>query len=41
IEPVYTGRLFFGLQDLLEKGFFDEAARIVVIHSGGMQYLTH
>lgn len=39
IEPIYTGRLFFAAVDLLKKGFFGENPRLLVIHSGGMQYL--
>lgn len=34
---VYTGKLFFGVMDLIEKGFFPAASRLLVIHSGGLQ----
>jgi 1-aminocyclopropane-1-carboxylate deaminase len=34
---VYTGKLFYGVTDLIGKGFFPEASRLLVIHSGGLQ----
>jgi 1-aminocyclopropane-1-carboxylate deaminase len=34
---VYTGKLFYGVMDLIEKGFFPEASSLLVIHSGGLQ----
>jgi 1-aminocyclopropane-1-carboxylate deaminase len=34
---VYTGKLFFGVSDLLEKDFFPPGSRILIIHSGGLQ----
>lgn len=33
---VYTGKLCFALQDLVEKGFFPGGSRILIIHSGGL-----
>lgn len=35
IEPVYTGKLFFGIYDLVRKDYFDKGKRVVVVHSGG------
>ncbi|MDO5655075.1 MAG: pyridoxal-phosphate dependent enzyme [Flavobacteriaceae bacterium] len=37
IEPVYTGKLFFGLRDLLQNSFFASKARILAVHTGGLQ----
>ncbi len=37
LEPVYTGKLFYGLFDLIAKGYFAEGTRIVAIHTGGLQ----
>jgi 1-aminocyclopropane-1-carboxylate deaminase len=34
---VYTGKLFFGVMDLIQKGYFATASRLLVIHSGGLQ----
>jgi 1-aminocyclopropane-1-carboxylate deaminase len=36
IEPVYTGKLFYGLYDLIIKDFFPHGNTIVAIHSGGI-----
>lgn len=36
LEPVYTGKLFFGVMDLLQKGFFAENSKVLVIHCGGV-----
>lgn len=37
LEPVYTGKLFYGVYDLIEKGFFQPGQRIVAVHTGGLQ----
>jgi 1-aminocyclopropane-1-carboxylate deaminase len=37
LDPVYTGKLFFGVIDLINKGFFPEHSDILVIHTGGLQ----
>jgi 1-aminocyclopropane-1-carboxylate deaminase len=34
---VYTGKLFYAAYDLLKKGFFADEARLLLIHSGGLQ----
>jgi 1-aminocyclopropane-1-carboxylate deaminase len=34
---VYTGKLFFALNDLIQKSYFLPEDRILVIHSGGLQ----
>lgn len=34
---VYTGKLFYALNDLIEKGYFEPSAQILAIHSGGLQ----
>jgi 1-aminocyclopropane-1-carboxylate deaminase len=34
---VYTGKLFFAVNDLVHKSFFPEGSKILVIHSGGLQ----
>lgn len=40
LEQVYTGKMFFGLYDLLNKGHIDKGATIVVVHTGGLQGRT-
>lgn len=36
IEPTYTGKLFFALNDLIATDYFKTNARILVIHTGGL-----
>lgn len=36
-DIVYTGKLFFGINDLISRGYFPRHARILAIHSGGLQ----
>ena len=36
IEPVYTGKLFFGAMDLIANNYFPKDSKIVLIHSGGI-----
>lgn len=40
VEPVYTGKMFYGVYDLLAKGFFRENSTIIILHTGGLQYLN-
>lgn len=37
LEPIYTGKLMFGLMDLIQRGYFAAHSRILVIHTGGLQ----
>ncbi len=37
IDPIYTGKLFYGVWNEIEKGKFKDGSTIVVIHSGGLQ----
>ena len=37
LEPVYTGKMFYGLLDLIETDFFKPGQKIVAIHTGGLQ----
>jgi 1-aminocyclopropane-1-carboxylate deaminase len=39
LEPIYTGKMVYGIYDLVNKGFFKEKDRIVVLHTGGLQGL--
>ena len=36
LEPIYTGKLFYALQDLLLRNYFPESSCITVLHSGGL-----
>ncbi len=37
IEPVYTGKMFYGLFDLIRQDYFRPGQKIVAIHTGGLQ----
>ena len=37
IEPIYTGKMLFGIFDLIERGYFPMSSRILAIHTGGLQ----
>jgi 1-aminocyclopropane-1-carboxylate deaminase len=39
IEPIYSGKMFFGILDLIKKNFFKKGDRILAIHTGGLQGL--
>lgn len=41
IEPLYTGRMFYSLTTLFDEGYFSQDAQVLVIHTGGRQYLDH
>ena len=40
LEPVYTGKMFYGLFDLIQKDYFPKGSRIVALHTGGLQGLS-
>ncbi|TYB75778.1 1-aminocyclopropane-1-carboxylate deaminase/D-cysteine desulfhydrase [Bizionia myxarmorum] len=37
LDPVYTGKMVFGVFDLLKNGYFPKDAKILMIHTGGLQ----
>jgi 1-aminocyclopropane-1-carboxylate deaminase len=37
IEPVYSGKLFFALNQMIENNLFQANQRILAIHTGGLQ----
>jgi len=37
LDGVYTGKMFYGLFDLIKKGFFPKGSQIIAIHTGGLQ----
>jgi 1-aminocyclopropane-1-carboxylate deaminase len=37
LEQVYTGKMIYGLYDLLKQGYFKPGSVIVAIHTGGLQ----
>ncbi len=39
LEPIYSGKMLFGVWDLIKKGYFKPGSRIVAVHTGGLQAL--
>ncbi|CAG5068306.1 1-aminocyclopropane-1-carboxylate deaminase [Dyadobacter sp. CECT 9623] len=39
LEQLYTGKMFYGLFDMIGKGHFPEGSTIVAVHTGGLQGL--
>lgn len=39
LEQVYTGKMFFGLFELIRNGYFAKGTVIVAVHTGGLQGL--
>ena len=37
LDPIYTGKMMFGIVDLINKGYFPKGAKIIAIHTGGLQ----
>lgn len=40
LDPVYTGKLFYGIFEGIKNGFFKENSRILAIHTGGLQGIS-
>ena len=36
-EPLYTAKMFYGLNDLIQNKFFPDNSRIIAVHTGGLQ----
>lgn len=37
VEPVYSGKMFFALKDMISGGFFESGKTVVALHTGGLQ----
>jgi 1-aminocyclopropane-1-carboxylate deaminase len=37
LEPVYTGKMMYAVYDLIKKHYFKPGARIIAVHTGGLQ----
>ena len=40
IEPTYTGRMFYGLYDLIRNNYFPKKSKLIALHTGGIK-LSH
>ena len=37
LDPIYTGKMVFGVMDLIQNNYFPNDSKILVIHTGGIQ----
>ena len=37
LDPIYTGKMVFGVLDLIQKKYFPKGSKILLIHTGGLQ----
>jgi 1-aminocyclopropane-1-carboxylate deaminase len=37
LDPVYTGKMLFGIIDLIKNDYFKKGTKIIAIHTGGLQ----
>jgi 1-aminocyclopropane-1-carboxylate deaminase len=37
LDPIYTGKMVFGVLDLIEKKWFPDNSKILLLHTGGLQ----
>ena len=40
LDPVYTGKMVFGVIDLIQKDYFPSCSKILMIHTGGLQGIS-
>ncbi|WP_222981530.1 1-aminocyclopropane-1-carboxylate deaminase/D-cysteine desulfhydrase [Flagellimonas meishanensis] len=40
LDPIYTGKLLFGIFELIKQDFFSKGTQILAIHTGGLQGIT-
>ena len=37
LDPIYTGKMLFGLYDMIKQEYFERGSTILVLHTGGLQ----
>jgi 1-aminocyclopropane-1-carboxylate deaminase len=37
LDPIYTGKMVFGVMDLIQRNYFPPNSKILMIHTGGLQ----
>ena len=40
LDPIYTAKMVFGVVDLINRNYFPENSRILLIHTGGLQGIS-
>lgn len=39
LEPIYSGKMLFGIYDMIKKDYFPKGSKIIALHNGGLQGL--
>jgi 1-aminocyclopropane-1-carboxylate deaminase len=37
LDPIYTGKMMYGIDDLIKNNYFSKGSKILAIHTGGLQ----
>ena len=37
LDPIYTGKMVFGIFDMVKKDLFEPGTKILAVHTGGLQ----
>jgi 1-aminocyclopropane-1-carboxylate deaminase len=40
LDPIYTGKMVYGVFDLIQKNYFPKKSKILMIHTGGLQGIS-
>jgi 1-aminocyclopropane-1-carboxylate deaminase/D-cysteine desulfhydrase-like pyridoxal-dependent ACC family enzyme len=40
LDPIYTGKMMYGLYDMIRNGEFEQGTTIVALHTGGLQGIS-
>lgn len=40
LDPIYTGKMVFGVIDLISKNYFPKNSKVLLIHTGGIQGIS-
>ena len=40
LDPIYTGKMVYGVMDLISSNYFPEHSRILLLHTGGLQGIS-
>ena len=40
LDPIYTGKVVFGVMNLIEQNYFPEYSKILIVHTGGFQGIS-
>lgn len=39
-DPIYNGKMYFGVLKLIEQGYFPPKSKILIVHTGGLQGIS-